>query len=338
MSETYHLVNQHTFPWQKSILKIVDDPSLIIDPNKGDRYLISNTPTASLEFESYPNYITYFDGNEWRFIQPEEAWMTYNKDDTNYYRFDGSEWVIFTGGAIDYDIVQQMINTTVQPLADRITWIEENCCNSGGGQPPPTRPFPNLSTETDEYFDGYKWALPASWNFDIAPANEAAAIGNFDPANTTHMANYAKIVYDENQSIWKIQGDAGNVYYRAYYLNKPSAKMYPVGANGDVTKGWIREPSTGTNLSVEIKVPGKTGWLVAACYGILFDPGSYPWNDHTLTYIPDGTNCCYGYNGANKFWDIQYALWSPVPAGWFYVKLTFNDSTRELNTLRFSFT
>lgn len=107
MSTPYRVPILDEFDWQVAVLSRATSPPG--GPAKGNRYIIIATATGA--WATYENYVTYYTGSTWKFVQPSEGWMAYVKDEDSYYTYTGSIWkksIHKNSGAIDEMFVEVM--------------------------------------------------------------------------------------------------------------------------------------------------------------------------------------------------------------------------------------
>ena len=103
-SQGQYLNANETFAILDALLgKVVKDKDLTAPPGApadGDVYIVG--PSATGLWDGHDNAITFWseDAGEWVFITPREGWKFEPVDEDQVYRFDGTNWVAFTGGGM----------------------------------------------------------------------------------------------------------------------------------------------------------------------------------------------------------------------------------------------
>jgi len=97
------------FEWQRGAIDVLSDPPG--NPSKGDRYVISVSPTGSWSGQS--NKITYFDGSIWQFIVPFVGMVIY----IDHYKYhvkytEDYIWIPYIGST-DKFFIEESTSTTV---------------------------------------------------------------------------------------------------------------------------------------------------------------------------------------------------------------------------------
>jgi len=83
--------------WQDSVIDEQNTPPS--SPSTGDRYLVDDSPTR--DWSGHPNEIAEWDGSQWAFSAPNEAWSVFLEDVDLLKVYDNTNWVAF-GSAIDH--------------------------------------------------------------------------------------------------------------------------------------------------------------------------------------------------------------------------------------------
>ena len=109
----YQVPVLNNYEYQKSIINIVSDPSSIISPKKGDRYLIDKS--AINDWIDKDNQIAEFYNNTWNYTLPKDGMLLYVLELNTYYVYKKNKWEVFTNGS-SYDFVnvtnQLQLNST----------------------------------------------------------------------------------------------------------------------------------------------------------------------------------------------------------------------------------
>ena len=94
MPTTYRIPVESEFAWQQPVLDILADAPG--GESKGDRYLVSDTPTPAGAFDGHANdiaYVTSTGPTVWAFDTPDEGWFLRDNDSNALLVFDGAAWV-----------------------------------------------------------------------------------------------------------------------------------------------------------------------------------------------------------------------------------------------------
>jgi hypothetical protein len=98
MATTYRIPVESEFAWQQPVLDILADAPG--GESKGDRYLVSDTPTPAGAFDGHADaiaYVTSTGPTVWAFDTPSEGWRVRDLDTHTDLAFDGAAWGPPTG-------------------------------------------------------------------------------------------------------------------------------------------------------------------------------------------------------------------------------------------------
>lgn len=85
----YLIPSADSFSWQAPV-KDRDLSIPPVSPNKGDRYIIGQSPSGA--WAGFQNYITYWDGNLWKMLESSEGWKVWVEDEDSFYFFSSNQW------------------------------------------------------------------------------------------------------------------------------------------------------------------------------------------------------------------------------------------------------
>lgn len=98
----YQVPVLNNYEYQKSVINIISDPSTILSPKKGDRYLIDKL--AINDWINKDNQIAEFYNNTWNYTIPKDGMLLYISELETYYVYKKNKWEIFTNGT-SYEFV-----------------------------------------------------------------------------------------------------------------------------------------------------------------------------------------------------------------------------------------
>lgn len=152
-----------TFNWQKQVKGILSDPPA--NPSKGDRYIVTATPTGTWFDAGAANKIAWFD-TEWKYDTATLGWFTLNESNGEFIYFNGTKWDKMYANQIKIDASQftvQIPSNNDMTLQELLVWMD---ANFGGPGP--------LGTPTDgTYSDGLlDWNANTKVNDALDDTNE----------------------------------------------------------------------------------------------------------------------------------------------------------------------
>ena len=107
----------------------VEDKDLTTSPSgstKGLRHIIAGT--GGDWSGGTINDIAWFDGADWQFDTPLEGWLTYVKDENEFYFFTGSAWEMLPTNA--GDMLKSVYDTDNDGIVDKAETIDDGVGNS----------------------------------------------------------------------------------------------------------------------------------------------------------------------------------------------------------------
>jgi hypothetical protein len=95
MATTYRIPVESEFAWQQPVLDILSDAPG--GESKGDRYLVSDTPTPAGAFDGHADAIAYVISTGptvWAFDTPSEGWHVRDNDSNVVLIYGGASWAL----------------------------------------------------------------------------------------------------------------------------------------------------------------------------------------------------------------------------------------------------
>jgi len=116
----YRIPVEETFSWQRPVID-KDLEEAPVGPAKGDRYIVK-VAGGGWSGGSAKD-IAWYDGSDWQFDTPVEGWMTWVKDENEFYVFDGANWVKLdtTTG----DMLKSVYDTDDDGIVDKAETVDD---------------------------------------------------------------------------------------------------------------------------------------------------------------------------------------------------------------------